>query len=232
MTALLLPDPRRLDAAPPTQSDHAERPLLFLAAGVACLLHVAFFFVPLPSRRLPPPAPAVASAPVIWRTELVPPPLPPAPRPFESRARLLAVPFDLPPDDDPVEEPDLPIVDPSEIEVELPWPSQIDAPPAQVGILDESTEGLIPPVARPGHDPPEYPRTSVSVRQEGRVILRAVITARGRVESIEVVRAPRPELGLSRAAIEAVRRWEYAPGTLHGRPVSVRLTVVVDFELD
>jgi TonB family protein len=70
------------------------------------------------------------------------------------------------------------------------------------------------------------------VGQHGEVVLHAVITETGEVESIEVIRAPRPELGLAAAAVEAVAGWRYDPGRYRGRPVRVALTVTVEFHLE
>jgi len=56
-----------------------------------------------------------------------------------------------------------------------------------------------------------------------------VIDERGQVVDLEIVSAPRPDLGFADAAIEAVSRWRYRPGTIASRPVPVSMIVVVDF---
>jgi protein TonB len=78
---------------------------------------------------------------------------------------------------------------------------------------------------------PEYPRLAILTRTPGRVVLRAVITVDGLVDQVEVLHAPATDLGFVEAAIEAVSEWRYEPGQLHGRPVAVAFTVVVEFKL-
>jgi outer membrane biosynthesis protein TonB len=38
-------------------------------------------------------------------------------------------------------------------------------------------------------------------------------------------------MGVSEAATAAIQKWKYKPATLNGRPVSVYLTVTVNFTL-
>ena len=104
-------------------------------------------------------------------------------------------------------------------------------PPAPEGPLDEGTPGVKRPVPLPGRAEPVYPKGPLLAGLDGRVILRAVITEQGDVESIEVVRDARPGLGFDVSAVEAVSTWKYEPGRLDGRPVAVVLTVVVEFTL-
>lgn len=76
---------------------------------------------------------------------------------------------------------------------------------------------------------PDYPEAARRARLEGTVILEAIITASGAVQEIRVLRSLHPLL--DEAAERAVRQWRYRPATLHGRSVSVYLTVTVDFHL-
>ena len=64
------------------------------------------------------------------------------------------------------------------------------------------------------------------------MVLDVVVDESGYVVETEVLRAPRPEVGLSAEAIRAVSLWTYEPGTLGGRPVSVRMKVIVEFSLN
>ena len=82
------------------------------------------------------------------------------------------------------------------------------------------------PVSQPQ---PDYPETARRARVEGKVILQAVITESGTVESVKVLRS---NPLLDEAAIAAVRRWRYKPATLDGQPVKVYFTVIVTFKLE
>lgn len=77
--------------------------------------------------------------------------------------------------------------------------------------------------------PPVYPDLARAARLQGIVILRCVIDEQGRVTDVEVLKGK--GLGLSEAAVEAVRQWTYRPATWHGRPVAVYLNLTVRFHL-
>jgi protein TonB len=77
---------------------------------------------------------------------------------------------------------------------------------------------------------PVYPDTSRKLRQEGTVLLEAVITSSGMVEQVRVLASRGPLL--DGAAVSAVRRWRYRPATLNGRAVAVFLTVTIRFGLN
>jgi protein TonB len=64
---------------------------------------------------------------------------------------------------------------------------------------------------------------------QGLVIIEAVIDAGGNVVETRVLRG---NPMLDAAAIEAVSQWRYSPPTLNGSPVSVVMTVTVNFTLD
>ena len=66
-------------------------------------------------------------------------------------------------------------------------------------------------------------------RLQGIVILEAIITKDGNVESVRVLRGINPLL--DNAAMRAVQQWKYKPATFNGRPVPVYLTVTVTFKL-
>ncbi|MGD8331027.1 MAG: energy transducer TonB [Acidobacteriota bacterium] len=76
---------------------------------------------------------------------------------------------------------------------------------------------------------PVYPELARRARKEGFVVLDAIIDKQGNVIDLTVLR---PDvLGLTEAAQEAVRQWKYTPTYFNGRPVEVRLTITVQFQL-
>jgi periplasmic protein TonB len=77
---------------------------------------------------------------------------------------------------------------------------------------------------------PAYPDVARKLRQEGTVVLEAVITSSGMVDEVRVVASRGPLLDA--AAVSAVRRWRYRPATLNGRAVAVFLTVTIRFGLN
>jgi protein TonB len=77
--------------------------------------------------------------------------------------------------------------------------------------------------------PPRYPAEAQASRQQGVVIIEAIIDRAGAVTDARLVRSAGD--ALDRAALEAVRQWEFTPTLLFGVPVSVIMTVTVNFTL-
>jgi periplasmic protein TonB len=76
--------------------------------------------------------------------------------------------------------------------------------------------------------PPEYPVIARNAHVQGVVMLEAVINERGEVGRIKVLKsAPL----LDQAAITAVQQWRYTPTLLNGVPVSVLMTITINFTL-
>ncbi len=75
---------------------------------------------------------------------------------------------------------------------------------------------------------PVYPQIAKSARIEGMVIIEAVISRTGTIESLHVVSGPPM---LQRAAIDAIRAARYHPYLLNGSPTEVQTTISVNFHL-
>jgi TonB family protein len=75
---------------------------------------------------------------------------------------------------------------------------------------------------------PIYPPMAIQTRQEGTVILRAVIDRSGQITSVQVLGGPAL---LQRAAKEAVQQWRYRPYILNGQPIEVETQITVNFIL-
>ncbi|MGH9775620.1 MAG: energy transducer TonB [Candidatus Acidiferrales bacterium] len=75
---------------------------------------------------------------------------------------------------------------------------------------------------------PVYPLPARNLRISGSVQLHAIIGKDGSVRSVEVVSGNPFLVG---AALEAVRRWRYAPVLLDGEPVEVETSITVNFVL-
>jgi TonB family protein len=89
-------------------------------------------------------------------------------------------------------------------------------------------EGVSPPV--PIKQPtPKYSKQARREKYEGTCVLWLVVDADGRPRDIKVQRTL--GLGLDEEAIEAVKRWRFKPAMKEGQPVSVRISVQVDFHL-
>jgi len=75
---------------------------------------------------------------------------------------------------------------------------------------------------------PIYPPMARFQKEEGNVILQALISEVGTVESVGVVSGPS---GLRKAAIDALQGWRYKPYLVDGRPVKVRTYVNFRFTM-
>ena len=67
-------------------------------------------------------------------------------------------------------------------------------------------------------------------RISGIVIVECIIDKTGNVTNVQVLK-PLP-FGLDQAAVEAVKRWKFKPGTLNGQPVDVIFNLTVNFKLN
>jgi len=76
---------------------------------------------------------------------------------------------------------------------------------------------------------PIYPDAAKRAQIQGVVVLEAVVGPDGNVENLTTLRGL--PLGLTEAAIQAVRRWRYEPATLRGEPVPVKYIIPVRFTL-
>jgi protein TonB len=77
---------------------------------------------------------------------------------------------------------------------------------------------------------PRYPRDAELRRLEGDVVVEFVVDEAGACHSVEVV-SSRPGRVFEQAAVRAIERWRFSPGTSGGRPVSVRVRQRVAFKL-
>lgn len=77
---------------------------------------------------------------------------------------------------------------------------------------------------------PEYPRDAQRRGQSGRVLLRVDVAADGTATNVDFVqRSGSPDL--DRAAMNAVRKWQFVPAKRNGKPVASSVNVPVDFVL-
>jgi TonB family protein len=76
---------------------------------------------------------------------------------------------------------------------------------------------------------PQYPPEAQAVGMRGIVILELVVGPDGKVVSARVTRSVPP---FDEAALSAVRQWEYEITKVEGNPVSVILTVPIEFKMN
>jgi periplasmic protein TonB len=75
---------------------------------------------------------------------------------------------------------------------------------------------------------PVYPAIARAARVEGTVVVEAVISRAGKIESLRVVSGPEM---LRRAALDAIQEARYRPYRLNGEAVDVQTTITVNFRM-
>ena len=75
---------------------------------------------------------------------------------------------------------------------------------------------------------PVYPQTARQMRVQGSVELLANIGKDGSITAVKVLSGPTV---LSRAAIDAVKQWQYKPYYLNDQPVEIQTQITVNFKL-
>lgn len=87
--------------------------------------------------------------------------------------------------------------------------------------------GLLNSRAKNG-PPPVYPAVARAAKAEGRVVVEVVVNETGQVESANAVEG---HPLLRAAAVDAARKWEFAPTQLQGKPVKVMGRISFNFVL-
>lgn len=102
-----------------------------------------------------------------------------------------------------------------------PPPASIQTKPTRVsgGVIEGFLIHKVTPV---------YPRLAVTARQQGQVVLHAIIGRDGTIQNLQVVSGPPL---LIQAAMDAVQRWRYRPYLLNNEPVEVETQITVNFTL-
>ena len=75
---------------------------------------------------------------------------------------------------------------------------------------------------------PVYPAIAKAAHVEGTVVVEAVISRTGTIESLRVVSGP---LMLQQAALDAIRAGRYQPFRLNGEPTEVQTRITVNFRM-
>lgn len=77
---------------------------------------------------------------------------------------------------------------------------------------------------------PEFPDEARQMDISGRVVLKFLVEADGKVARISVISA-RPAGVFNRSAMEAIGKWRFKPGLYRGKPVAVWVELPVSFRL-
>jgi protein TonB len=205
-----------------------DRVRLRWAIGGALALHLALLAAQAPraARAVAPAAPQ--RAPLVLPIPRFAPPKDVAQVPPAPRARRVPFPDPTPDDPEPIRE-----LAAREMPLDLPFDEAAlaipEAPPVASPPELYPVGGKVLPPRRLHAPAPVYPELARQVRRQGIVVVRATIDRAGEVVDVAVEKGL--GFGLDESALEAVRRWRFAPATLDGRPVPVYFHLTVRFEL-
>jgi TonB family protein len=127
----------------------------------------------------------------------------------------------------------VPIPDPTPDE---PEPIRDEEPEEEIDFVVDENLVLGVPDAPPPPEPekisgpnPMYPEAARRARIQGVVVLECTIGKDGSVKEAKVLRGL--PLGLTESAVDAVKKWQFKPSTLNGKPVEVLYILTVRFNL-
>jgi protein TonB len=128
------------------------------------------------------------------------------------------------------------IADPEPVISSPPAPAPVvakqEAPVVQE--VPEVKEVIEPPrfgAAYLHNPPPDYPPFSRRVGEEGRVMLRVLVTKEGDAERVEI-ESGSGSSRLDKAALEAVKKWRFIPAKRNNQPISAYVIVPIQFTLN
>jgi TonB family protein len=153
---------------------------------------------------------------VLRRRVVLPVRLPQYPEPMERTVDFALTKLTLTP---PLAGSEFLFVSPEGVAMATPQPAQ---GPYRIG------DGVSPPRVVSKSEP-EYTEGARRARLEGTVVLSLVVGEDGAPNRLAAIKSV--GFGLDEKAIEAVRKWQFAPGQKDGKPVPVLATIQVNFHL-
>ena len=113
-----------------------------------------------------------------------------------------------------------------------------EAAPAVPAAPAPAVVAAAPPIIPPNFNadylhnpPPAYPPASRRLGEQGRVVLRVLVSADGQPEQVDV-RTSSGSPRLDSAALDTVRRWKFVPARQGERPVAAWVLVPISFRLE
>src|SRR5262245_24875956 len=109
------------------------------------------------------------------------------------------------------------------------WPLAVSGGPQEAEPPPKVAGADVPAPKRTKSVRPQYPPEAQAVGMRGIVILELIVGPDGKVVSARVTRSVPP---FDEAALAAVRQWEYEVTKVDGKPVSVLVTVPIEFKMN
>ena len=117
-------------------------------------------------------------------------------------------------------------------------PKPVESAPAVAAAPATPAVAPAPPIIPPNYNadylhnpPPAYPPVARRLGEQGRVLLRVLVTADGEADQVEV-RTSSGSPRLDAVALETVRRWKFLPARQGDRPLAAWVLVPISFRLE
>lgn len=105
------------------------------------------------------------------------------------------------------------------------------APEKAEPVVEEKIESPRFGVSYLNNPAPDYPATSRRLGEEGRVLMKVLVSAEGAAEDVQIEKSSGSER-LDNAAVNAVKRWRFIPAKRNNQPLSAGVLVPINFSLD
>ena len=233
---------RRIGLLTLSVAAHAAIIIAVVAAGVASVQmpNQAPMQMTIPVFRQPPPA--------LGTPDAKPAPKPAAPQPQPQSPRLPVPQTVVAPRVIPATTPQVPAssgndapsantgdnTGPAGVRLGLPGGVDVDGPASaateveQSGPLTAGVGEVKAPIVLKRVSPP-YPPLAVKTHMNGFVIVECIIDRTGAIRDAKVVKSS--SAMFEQPALDAVQQWQFAPGTLHGKPVDTIFDLTVTFTI-
>jgi periplasmic protein TonB len=207
-----------------------DRRLMRIAVAIAAAFHVVLFLIHFPEMAQEVRAGTTQTRKifVVQQPKFKPPEVQQQQQIMRPRQVRVPIPDPTPDEPEPIRE----IAPEEDVQVAAPDDAIFgvpDAPPAPQDAPIRVGFGQMKEPKKLVDTKPVYPETARRARLQGVVILEIIVDKQGNVRSWKVLRPL--SLGLTEAAIEAVKQWKYEPPMYNGRPVEVLITVTMRFSL-
>lgn len=110
-------------------------------------------------------------------------------------------------------------------------PAPAPAAPPKQEVVEEKEEPPKFGVAYLNNPPPEYPKMAKRAGEEGRVVLKVLVSPEGRPESVDISKGSGFER-LDNAALNAVKQWRFVPARKGEKTISAYVMVPLAFTLN
>ncbi len=229
---------RLSDSVPP------QKPHSWLATTLVVLAHAGVIYLlitqaPLEKVQTPPAKPMMVSliAPPAPEPELVPvieqpkPEVKPIVKPKKAVEKIK--PIETPAErlvEDAIEQPVVEEAPAAPVEL-VKVAEAPKAPPVVEKVVEEKIEPPRFGVSYLNNPAPDYPQTSRRLGEEGRVLMKVLVSADGAAENVQIEKSSGSER-LDNAAVNAVKRWRFIPAKKNNQALGAYVIVPVKFSLD